>query len=69
VDYLARYHDDNDYSAIPYTGGNAHWMIATADDRQLAEVKDDGNVVSYCGNDPMTKLQTLNIEALKGSRL
>lgn len=68
VSYINNYHEDGGYDAIPYTGGDAKWRILSGD-TPLAEVGDDGRIISFCGNDPRTPLSRLKPTKLRGERL
>ena len=68
VSYINNYHEDGGFAAIPYTGGDAKWRILSGD-TPLAEVGDDGRIISFCGNDPRTPLSRLNPTKLRGERL
>lgn len=68
VSYINNYHEDGGYAAIPYTGGDAKWRILSGD-TPLAEVGDDGRIISFCGNDPRTPLSRLKPTKLHGERL
>ncbi|MCR5065045.1 MAG: hypothetical protein K6A67_04675 [Bacteroidales bacterium] len=67
VDYIRHYHDENGYSAIPYTGGGNWWRLES-DCGILAEVNDDGDGVRYTMN-PSLMLKNLCITKVKGTRL
>ena len=68
VSYINNYHEDGGFDAIPYTGGDAKWRILSGD-TPLAEVGDDGRIISFCGNDPRTPLSRLNPTKLHGERI
>lgn len=68
VSYINNYHEDGGYDAIPYTGGDAKWRILSGD-TPLAEVGDDGRIISFCGNDPRTPLSRLKPTKLRGERI
>ncbi|MBR0064988.1 MAG: hypothetical protein IJQ06_05265 [Paludibacteraceae bacterium] len=68
VSYINNYHEDGGFAAIPYTGGDAKWRILSGD-TPLAEVGDDGRIISFCGNDPRTPLSRLKPTKLRGERL
>ncbi|MBR4563520.1 MAG: hypothetical protein IKO26_03620 [Paludibacteraceae bacterium] len=68
VSYINNYHEDGGFAAIPYTGGDAKWRILSGD-TPLAEVGDDGRIISFCGNDPRTPLSRLKPTKLHGERL
>ena len=68
VSYINNYHEDGGFDAIPYTGGDAKWRILSGD-TPLAEVGDDGRIISFCGNDPRTPLSRLKPTKLHGERL
>ena len=68
ISYILNYHEDGGFAAIPYTGGDAHWLILS-DDTPLAEVGDDGRIISLCGNDPHSPLSELNLTKLHGKRI
>ncbi len=68
VSYINNYHEDGGFAAIPYTGGDAKWRILSGD-TPLAEVRDDGRIISFCGNDPRTPLSRLKPTKLHGERL
>ena len=68
VSYINNYHEDGGFAAIPYTGGDAKWSILSGD-TPLAEVGDDGRIISFCGNDPRTPLSRLKPTKLRGERL
>ena len=68
VSYINNYHEDGGFDAIPYTGGDAKWRILSGD-TPLAEVGDDGRIISFCGNDPRTPLSRLKPTKLRGERL
>ncbi len=68
ISYILNYHEDGGFAAIPYTGGDAHWLILS-DDTPLAEVGDDGRIISFCGNDPHSPLSELNLTKLHGKRI
>jgi len=68
VDYILHYHDESGYAAIPYTGGDADWLIMDGD-TPLAQVNDDGRIVSFCGNDPRKSLTSLTLTKLRGRRV
>lgn len=67
IRYICNYNEDGGFAAIPYTGGDARWTIM-ADDKELAEVGDNGRIISFCGNDPRTPLRDLKISKLHGKR-
>lgn len=70
ITYISEYHEEAGYAAIPYTGGDAYWVI-TSDDYELAEVKDSGKIVSYFSYAPDTRLLeifTNDSVKLRGSR-
>ena len=56
VDYISHYDEDNGYAAIPYTGGDALWVIESKGET-LAELYDDGKRIKYFGED--TPLKTI----------
>ena len=68
VSYINNYQEDGGFAAIPYTGGDAKWRILSGD-TPLAEVSDDGQIISFCGNDPRTPLSRLKPTKLRGERL
>jgi len=68
VSYINNYDEDGGFAAIPYTGGDAKWRILSGD-TPLAEVGDDGRIISFCGNDPRTPLSRLKPTKLHGERL
>ena len=68
VSYINNYHEDGGFAAIPYTGGDAKWRILSGD-TPLAEVGDDGRIISFCGNDPRTPLSRLKPTKLHGERI
>ena len=68
VSYINNYQEDGGFAAIPYTGGDAKWRILSGD-TPLAEVGDDGRIISFCGNDPRTPLSRLKPTKLRGERL
>ena len=68
VSYINNYQEDGGFAAIPYTGGDAKWRILSGD-TPLAEVSDDGRIISFCGNDPRTPLSRLKPTKLRGERL
>ncbi len=68
VSYINNYDEDGGYAAIPYTGGDARWRILGGD-TPLAEVCDDGRIISFCGNDPRTPLSRLKPTKLHGERI
>ena len=68
VSYINNYHEDGGFDAIPYTGGDAKWRILSGD-TPLAEVGDDGRIISFCGNDPRTPLSRLKPTKLHGERI
>ena len=68
VSYINNYHEDGGFDAIPYTGGDAKWRILSGD-TPLAEVRDDGRIISFCGNDPRTPLSRLKPTKLHGERI
>ena len=68
VSYINNYHEDGGYDAIPYTGGDAKWQILSGD-TPLAEVGDNGRIISFCGNDPHTPLSQLKPAKLHGKRI
>lgn len=68
VSYINNYHEDGGFAAIPYTGGDAKWRILSGD-TPLAEVRDDGRIISFCGNDPRTSLSRLKPTKLHGERI
>ena len=68
VSYINNYHEDGGFAAIPYTGGDAKWRILSGD-TPLAEVRDDGRIISFCGNDPRTPLSRLKPTKLHGERI
>ena len=68
VSYINNYHEDGGFDAIPYTGGDAKWRILSGE-TPLAEVGDDGRIISFCGNDPRTPLSRLKPTKLHGERL
>ncbi len=68
VGYINNYHEDGGFAAIPYTGGDAKWRILSGD-TPLAEVGDDGRIISFCGNDPRTPLSRLKPTKLHGERI
>lgn len=68
VSYINNYHEDGGFAAIPYTGGDAKWRILSGE-TPLAEVGDDGRIISFCGNDPRTPLSRLKPTKLRGERL
>lgn len=68
VSYINNYHEDGGFDAIPYTGGDAKWRILSGE-TPLAEVGDDGRIISFCGNDPCTPLSRLKPTKLHGERI
>jgi len=72
IEHLCSYNDEKGYAAIPYTGGSTYWYITgtgtDGEEKTLAEVKDSGEIVSFCGNDPHTTLRDLGITKLHGKR-
>ena len=68
VSYINNYHEDGGFDAIPYTGGDTKWRILSGE-TPLAEVGDDGRIISFCGNDPRTPLSRLKPTKLRGERL
>ena len=68
VSYINNYHEDGGFAAIPYTGGDAKWRILSGE-TPLAEVGDDGRIISFCGNDPRTPLSRLKPTKLHGERI
>lgn len=68
VSYINNYHEDGGFDAIPYTGGDAKWRILSGE-TPLAEVGDDGRIISFCGNDPRTPLSRLKPTKLHGERI
>ena len=68
VSYINNYQEDGGFAAIPYTGGDAKWRILSGD-TPLAEVGDDGRIISFCGNDPRTPLSRLKPTKLHGERI
>ncbi len=68
VSYINNYQEDGGFAAIPYTGGDAKWRILSGD-TPLAEVGDDGRIISFCGHDPRTPLSRLKPTKLHGERL
>ena len=66
VDYIRHYHDENNYSAIPYVGGGNWWRLES-DRGILAEVNDDGDGVRYMMN-PSLLLKSLCISKVEGTR-
>lgn len=66
VDYIRHYREENNYSAIPYTGGGNWWRLES-DRGILAEVNDDGDGVRYMMN-PSLLLKSLCISKVEGTR-
>lgn len=64
VDYILHYRED-DYSAIPYTGGN--WWNLVSDRGFLAQVNDDGVGIRYQLS-PSTPLKSLGLTKVEGTR-